>query len=134
LPGRFDKSRLGFALQFKFRQVYGRYPEQLDEIASPVITGLAKQVGVDESTLSMYVFDSRQGQRHRKAIRHFLGYQLPTGKDLARLREWLTSDVLPFDPQARHGLDVALEWFGAQRLEPPALGELERVVRSTVYG
>ncbi|MCQ3013991.1 MULTISPECIES: hypothetical protein, partial [Pseudomonas syringae group genomosp. 2] len=42
LPGRFDKSRLGFALQFKFRQVYGRYPEQLDEIASPVITGLAK--------------------------------------------------------------------------------------------
>ena len=72
---------------------------------------MAKQVSIDAATLLTYELDSRQSQRHRQVIRRFLGYKLPTGSDLVRLREWLTSDVLPFDPQARHGLDVALEWF-----------------------
>ena len=30
LPGMTDKGRLGFALQLKFRQINGRYPERLD--------------------------------------------------------------------------------------------------------
>lgn len=52
---------------------------------------------------------------------------------IARLRDWLVSDVLPFDPQAQHGRDIAVDWFRAQRLEPPALGELDRAIRSTVH-
>jgi hypothetical protein len=134
LPGMTDKERLGFALQLKFRQVNGRYPERLDEIVAPVVEVLAKQVGIDADTLSTYELDSRQSQRHRQMIRRFLGYQLPTGPDLVRLREWLTRDMLPFDPLARHGRDVALEWFNAQRLEPPALSELDRAIRSAVRG
>ena len=134
LPGMTDKGRLGFALQLKFRQVNGRYPERLDEIVAPVVEVLAKQVGIDAGTLSTYELDSRQSQRHRQMIRRFLGYQLPTGPDLVRLREWLTRDMLPFDPLARHGRDVALEWFNAQRLEPPALSELDRAIRSAVRG
>ena len=42
------------------------------------------------------------------------------GVDLQRLSDSLVRDVLPFDPQARHGRDIALDWFRAQRLEPPA--------------
>ena len=134
LPGMTDKGRLGFALQLKFRQVKGRYPERLNEIAVTIVEALAKQVGIDAATLSTYELDSRQSQRHRQVIRRFLGYQLPTGPDLIRLREWLANDVLPFDPQARHGRDVALEWLNVQRLEPPALSELDRAIRSTVRG
>ena len=134
LPGMTDKGRLGFALQLKFRRVNGRYPERLDEIVAPVVEALAKQVGIDAATLLTYQLDSRQSQRHRQVIRRFLGYELPTGPDLVRLREWLTSDVLAFDPQARHGLDVALEWFNVQRLEPPALSELYRAIRSAIRG
>lgn len=51
LPGRSDKGRLGFALQLKFRQVYGRYPERLDEFAPPAIDAVATQVGVNKSAL-----------------------------------------------------------------------------------
>lgn len=42
--------------------------------------------------------------------------------------------MLPFDPQARHGREVAQEWFLAQRLEAPALSELDRAIRSAVHG
>ena len=86
LPGMTDKGRLGFALQLKFRQVNGRYPERLDEIVAPVVEVLAKQVGIDACTLSTYELDSRQSQRQSHMIRRFLGYQLPTGPDLVRLR------------------------------------------------
>ena len=134
LPGMTERGQLGLALQLKFRQINGRYPERLSEISATVVERIAKQISVEPSTLSSYDLDSRQSQRHRKSIRHFLGYQLPTGPDLARLREWLTTDVLPFDPQARHGGDLALDWFDEQRLEPPALGELDRVIRSAVHG
>ena len=134
LPGRTDTGRLGFALQLKFRQINGRYPERPDAIGPHIVEALAKQVGIDAATLSTYDLDSRQSQRHRQVIRRFLGYQLPTGPDLARLRDWLASDVLPYDPQALHGHELALEWFEAQRLEPPALGELDRAIRSAVHG
>lgn len=134
LPGMTDRGRLGFALQLRFRRVNGRFPERLDEIEPSAVQVVAKQVGVADGTLLTYDFGSRQGQRHRKIIRRFLGYRLPTGSDLARLGEWLTSDVLPFDLQARHGLDLALDWCNAQHLEPPALDHLERVIRSAVHG
>jgi hypothetical protein len=58
LPGMTDKGRLGFALQLKFRQVNGRYPERLNEIAVPIVEALAKQVGIDAATLSTYVIRS----------------------------------------------------------------------------
>lgn len=134
LPGMTDKGRLGFALQLKFRQVCGRYPEHQDDIEPSAIQHVAKQVGVADSTLSTYEFGSRQGQRHRQIIRRFLGYRLPNGTDLRRLAEWLAGDVLPFDPQARHGRDLALEWCNAQHLEPPAVDHLDRVIRSAVHG
>jgi uncharacterized protein DUF4158 len=134
LPGMTDKERLGFAIQLKFRQIRGRYPERLDEIDPTIAQWVADQVGVSVTTLSAYELDSRQGQRHRQAIRRYLGYQLPNGSDLKRLAVWLAEDVLPFDPQARHGRDMALDWCRTQHLEPPASDHLDRVIRSAAHG
>ena len=82
----------------------------------------------------MYEFGGRQGQRHRRTIRVFLGFRTATSIDLQQLVQWLCDDVLPFDPQARHGHDMALDWCRTQRLEPPAGDRLERVIRSAVHG
>ncbi len=87
LPGMTDKGRLGCALQLKFRQIHGRYPERLDEIDPTAARSVAEQVGVSLSTLSTYDLDSRQGQRHRRTIRDFLGYRLfKSCFSIARLR------------------------------------------------
>jgi TnpA family transposase len=134
LPGMTDKGRLGFAIQLKFRQIRDRYPEYLDEINPTVVHWVADQIGVSVTTLSAYELDSRQGQRHRQVIRRHLGYQLPKGSDLKRLTTWLVDDVLSFDPQARHGRDLALDWCSTQRLEPPANDHLDRIIRSAVHG
>jgi hypothetical protein len=88
----------------------------------------------NDGSLSSYEFGGRQGQRHRRTIRVFLGFRRATGTDLQQLVQWLYDDVLPFDPQAHHGYDMALDWCRTQRLEPPAGDHLERVIRSAAHG
>lgn len=134
LPGMTDKGRFAFAVQLKFMELHGRFPERADELDPGVLQRVAEQLGVSTDGFAGFELDGRQGRRHRRTIRVFLGFSPATGDDLQRLADWLTRDVLPFDPQARHGLDLALDWFRAQRLEPPALSELDRAIRSVVRG
>ena len=132
LPGMTDKGRLGFAIQLKYMQLHGRFPERHDEIDPNATQWLAGQLGTTTETLSSYELNGRQGQRHQRTIRVFLGYRPATGDDLKQLNQWLCNDVLPFDPQARDGRDLALDWCRMHRLEPPASAELNRAIRSAV--
>ena len=133
LPGMTDKGRLGFAIQLKFMQVHGRFPERRDEIDPSVVQGLAAQLGATADALAAYELNGRQGQRHQRTIGVFLGFRPTTGDDLQQLDRWLYREVLPVDPQARHGRDAALDWCRAHRLEPPARDHLDRVIRSAVH-
>lgn len=132
LPGMTDKGRLGFAVQLKFMELHGRFPERHDEIDPNAAQWLAVQLHTTTEMLPSYDLGGRQGQRHRRTIRVFLDFRSTNRADLQRLSHWLGEEVLPFDPQARHGRDVALEWCRTQRLEPPAGDHLERVIRSSV--
>ena len=134
LPGVTDKGRLGFAAQLKFMQLQGRFPERHDEIDPSAAQWLAAQLGTTAEALSSYELCGRQGQRHRRTIRDFLGFRRATGAELQQLVQWLYDDVFPFDPQARHGHDMALDWCRTQRLEPPAGDHLDRVIRSAMHG
>ena len=133
LPGMTDKGRLGFAVQLKFMQLHGRFPEQHTEIDSNATQWIARQLGTPIATLSGYELDGRQGRRHRQAIRRFLGFRPATAADLERLGHWLHAEALPYDPQAQHGTDSALEWCRTQGLEPPAPEYLGRIIRSAVH-
>ncbi|MBK1725344.1 hypothetical protein CKO23_24885, partial [Thiocystis violacea] len=58
---------------------------------------------------------------------------LPLLPGFAWRNQWLTDEVLPHDPDARHGRDSALNWCRLRHLEPPALDHLDRLIRSTVH-
>ena len=133
LPGMTDKGRLAFAVQLKFMELYGRFPELHNEVDPAALDCVATQLNTTIDGFTAVDLNGRQGRRHRRSIRVFLGFRPHTGSDIQRLSESLVSDVLPFDPQARHGREIALDWFRAQRLEPPANDQLERVIRSTVH-
>lgn len=116
LPGMTDKGRLGFAIQLKFIELYGRFPEDNRQINTDVAQELAKQLSVPIDAIASYDPCSRQGQRHRRTIRDFLGYRPSTGADLKQLFHWLCHEALPLDPLARHGRDVAFDWYRTQRI------------------
>lgn len=133
LPGMTNKGMLGFAVQLKFMEMYGRFPENHDEIDPNAVQWLASQLKTTSEVLLSYKFVGRQGRRHRRAIRIFLGFRPSTIIDLQRLSQWLCDNILPFDPQAHHGRDRAFDWFRSQRLEPPATDYLDRIIRSAVH-
>jgi len=133
LPGMTDKGRLGFAVQLKFLELHGRFPNSHDEIDPKAVQWLTTQLATTAETLSSYELSGRQGQRHRRTIREYLGYRPANAADLQKLGQWLCDDVLPFDPQARHGHDMSLDWCRTQRLEPPARNHLGRVIRTAVH-
>ncbi len=138
LPGMTDKGRLrgrlGFAIQLKFMQLHGRFPERHAEVDPAAAQWLATQLHSPVELWSTYEPTSRQGQRHQRTIREYLGFRPVTVNDLRVLAQWLNEEVLPFDPQARHGLDRAIDWCRAQGLEPPAMDHLQRILRSAVHG
>ena len=131
--GMTDKGRLSLAVQLKFMELHGRFPERHDELPPTAIAWVASQLGVSAEGFSAFKLDARQGRRHRRAIRELLGFRPATASDLERLSLWLSSEALPLDPQVRHGRDLALDWLRAQQVEPPALDHLDRVIRSSVH-
>lgn len=131
--GMSSKGKLGFAVQLKFMEIHGRFPDSHDEIDPHAVQWLASQLKSISEVLLSYKFVDRQGRRHRRTIRVFLGFRPSTVIDLQRLSQWLCDDILPFDPQARHGRDRAFDWFRLQRLEPPTVDYLDRIVRSAVH-
>lgn len=51
LPGMTDTGRLGFAIQLKFRQVHGHYPESINEFPSGIVHTIAEQIGCASALL-----------------------------------------------------------------------------------
>ncbi|MBB1585101.1 DUF4158 domain-containing protein, partial [Serratia sp. OS31] len=133
LSGMTDKGRLGFAIQLKFMEMYGRFPSSGKDVSMDVIQYLAQQLGLSGDLFSSYEPLDRQGLRHRQTIRKLLGYRPSADSDLRLLFDWLCAEVLPLDPKALHAREAAFDWFREQRTEPPATAHLERVIRSATY-
>jgi hypothetical protein len=110
LPGMTDRGRLrgrlGFAIQLKFMQLHGRFPERHEEIDPAAAQWLATQLHAPVELWSTYEPTSRQGQRHQRTIREYLGFRPVTVNDLRVLAQWLHEEVLPFDPQGRCRLEM----------------------------
>ncbi|WP_048960522.1 Tn3 family transposase [Enterobacter bugandensis] len=133
LAGMTDKRRLGFAVQLKFMEVFGRFPASGKDVSTDVIQYLAQQTGVSAKLFSRYNLQDRQELRHRQTIRKLLGFRPSTDADLRQLFEWLNSEILPLDPKAHHAREAAFDWFREQRTEPPAMAHLDRVIRSATH-
>lgn len=106
LSGMTDKGRLGFAIQLKFIELYCRFPKENGEVSTDIVQTLAGQPSVSIEAISSYDPHSRQGQRHRRIIRNFLGYRPSASADLKQLFHWLCHEALPLDPLAHHGRET----------------------------
>lgn len=102
LPGMTDKGQLGFAIQPKFIELYGRFPEDNRQINTDIAQALAKQLSVPIDAIASYARYSRQGKSHRERFGILLGYRPSTGADLKQLFQSLCHEALPLDPLARH--------------------------------
>ena len=125
-----EKNRLGLAIQLKYIQIEGRFPRKLSDIPPLANEYLAQQLNTPPSGINKYDWEGRSCARHRQHIRLFLGYRTPTAEDAEAIIDWLKCQILPFDHNPHHLMVSAIDWCQRNRVEPPTVGRLERIIRS----
>ncbi len=132
LEGKSAENRLGFGLLLKFYTGVGRFPLDRSEIPDEVVAYVAKQLAVPGEDLGSYEWSGRTVERHRAQIRVALGFRECTVTDADKLAVWLAEHVAEAE---RRPDVVTAELLGrcrTERIEPPTVGRVERIVASAL--
>jgi hypothetical protein len=88
---------------------------------------------VEPCKLGLYERTGSTIEYHRTQIRGHLGFRERTVADAERLTEWLACSVCEAERRSKLVRNELLVRCRTERLEPPAAGQVERIVRSALY-
>ncbi len=133
VAGKRGATRLGFALLLRFYTERGRFPRSRSEFPDAAVDYVARQVGVAAAELAFYEWSGRTIEFHRRQIRLALGFRECGVADADKFTEWLVSNVTQVERGRDHVRDELLARCRAERIEPPAAGRVDRIVRSALH-
>ncbi len=133
IAGRLGANRLGFALLLKFYARAGRFPRGRGELPGEAVEFVARQVGVAAADLGFYEWSGRTIERHRARIRAHLGFRECSSADAQDLVSWLAGSVCEAERRPELVREELLARCRAERVEPPAAGRIDRIVRSALH-
>ena len=123
-------TRLGFAAMLKFYEIEGRFPAYREEVPPAVVRYLGSLVKVDPALYAKYPWTGRSIKYRKAQIRRVYGTRPPTEDDEERWARWLAEEICPAET-SRDRLAAALRRrCRSEKVEPPAPGQVERVVAS----
>jgi len=125
-------ARLGFTLLLKFYTRFGRFPPDRAELPDEAVDFVGRQVQVAAAELGFYEWSGRTIESHRAQIREHLGFRVCTVADAQLLTAWLAGEVCEQERQPDRVREELLARCRAERIEPPATGRGERIVRSAL--
>jgi hypothetical protein len=133
IAGKRGPTRLGFALLLKFYTWAGRFPRGRGEFADEAVAFVARQVGVDAGELGFYDWSGRTIEYHRAQIRTHLGFRECSVAHADRLTGWLAGHVCVTERRPDLVGNELMVRCRAERIEPPAAGRVDRIVRSALH-
>ncbi len=127
-------TRLGFAVMLKFYEIEGRFPAYPQEVPPAAVSYLGSLVKVDPALFANYTWTGRSIKYHRSQIRKVYGTRPPTEDDEDRWAQWLAAELCPAETNQDRlaaALRAALRRrCRSEKVEPPSIGQVERVVAS----
>ena len=132
LRNKSGANRLGFALLLKFFEVEARFPEGPGEVPDVVVGYVAQQVKVPAEEWGSYDWLGKAIQRHRVEIRSVYGFRPNSEDDHAKLTQWLTAELCPVELSRERLAEAVVARCRNERIEPPAPGQVRRLVASAV--
>lgn len=127
-----ESNRLGFAVLFKFFQLEARFPRTKREAPRPMVSYLARQLGLSLGPFRSYPFSGRTVERHRAEIRSYFEFHECSEADQESLKLWLSEQVLGSEYQAPKLTERLYQHLRDLKLEPPAPGRVRRLVQSVL--
>jgi len=116
----------------KFFEIEGRFPQYAAEVPEQAVTYLAEQVKVEAGLFAQYDFSSRAAKYHRVQIRQVLGFRECAEADQEELAAWLAREVCASEQRREPLRDAVLAQCRVLRMEPPAFGQIGRLVGSAL--
>jgi hypothetical protein len=126
-------TQLGFALLLKFYGRFGRFPRGRGELHQDAVEFVARQLGVQSTSLGSYEWSGRTIRRHRGEIRVFLGFRECTVSDADKLTDWLAGDYAQKERRYELVKDTLLAECRSRSIEAPAPDRVDRIVRSGLH-
>jgi len=117
-------NRLGKALQLKFFQYAGKFPEGASEIPDLIITYMVQQLDLLETTIDDYDWMGRRSSEHRKDIRELMGFRPCTLADQSELRDWLLNEIIPGEHRPIYLTELVYSQLKKHRIEPCSVQKL----------
>lgn len=133
VAGKRGTTRLVFALMLKFYGRHGRFPDGDGDLPREVVEFVARQVGVAPADLRRYEFSGRTVEYHRAQIRSHFGFRECTVEDAQAIERWLAEHVARADPRQDVVNQELLALCRRWRVEPPAEGRIDRIVRAAIH-
>lgn len=125
-----DKNMLGFAVLLKTFQFLGYPPRRKEDIPNFVVSWIAKQIDLEASLFSKYLWKEKLWDIHLSAIRNFTGFRPFSESDSKEITEWLIHPGKSYSSRQKMYFAV-FERFRDQKIELPMEKELQRLVNST---
>ncbi len=132
LTNKTGATRLGFALLLKLFQRDGRTPERRENLAEPIVTYVAQQVGVLPVVYAAVDWSERTHRHHRAQIREYCGFRVFGGQDEPALIAWVSERVTHPNPDAETLKLAAYRHLRAQHIEPPRGERMRRLLHAAV--
>ncbi len=123
-------NQIGFALLLKHFQLFAYFPEDKSSISQAIISYIASQVNLPESSYSEYDWQGRSAKVYRVEIRRLFNFRVASIQDSEEMIDWLTGEILPDEQKNEAITELVYQRFRELQLEPPTKLQVERLIRS----
>ena len=101
-------NQIGFALLLKHFQLMAYFPEDKSSISQVVISYIASQVNLPESSYSDYDWQGRSAKVYRVEIRRLFNFRVASVQDSEEMVTWLIEEILPDEQKKRSHYRICL--------------------------
>ncbi|MGL5832447.1 MAG: DUF4158 domain-containing protein, partial [Waterburya sp.] len=126
-------NQIGFALLLKHFQLFACFPEDKSSISQVIISYIASQVNIPESSYSDYDWQGRSAKVYRVEIRRLFNFRVASVQDSEEMIKWLIDEILPDEQRFEAIQELVYQRFRELQLEPPTTLQIERLIRSALF-
>ncbi len=125
-------NQIGFALLLKHFQLFACFPENKSSIPNVIISYIASQIDLPESSYSDYDWQGRSAKVYRVEIRRLFNFRVATVIDSEQMSDWLIREILPSEQKFESLQEFVRQRWRELQIEPPTPGRVERLIRSAI--
>mgnify|MGYP002778860488 CR=1 FL=1 len=123
-------NQIGFALLLKHFQLMACFPDNFSSIPNVIISYIAAQINLPESSYSDYDWQGRSAKVYRVEIRRLFNFRVATVQDSAQMSDWLIEEILPNEQRIESITELVYQRWRELQIEPPTQRRIERLIRS----